>query len=257
MRNRWINGLYAVANVVLVAALIYPAPAAADVQPVGRSGVPEQKTPVGELSRPVELPVEARERQRVYRSLPTEEKVVALTFDDGPGARTRELLAILAGRQVPATFFVLGNSVLNNPGLARAIAQAGHDLANHTWSHPDLTELGWERVWWEIAACTSAIEAVGAPARLYLRPPYGRFDEQVLDVCAELGYVAVMWDVDSRDWELSDADQVLQRALARLRPGSIVLFHDRPAVTLKVLPRFINAVKGMGYRFVLLSDYLE
>lgn len=275
MRNLWINGFYAVANVMLLFALATPLWAAGqgvEAQAVeqvrrGRTGgggqsqlefspMPERGE-VAAVDQWPEEPAPGPEQAREYQRLPSGEKVVALTFDDGPGPRTRALLDILSQRDVPATFFVLGDSVLNHPGHARAIAQAGHDLANHTWSHPRLTELSRERVWWEVAACAAAIEAVGGQARPYLRPPYGSRDEQLLDVAEELGYVLVMWDVDSRDWELTDADQVLERALARVRPGSIVLFHDRPKVTLKVLPRFIDALQAQGYRFVLLSQYFQ
>jgi peptidoglycan/xylan/chitin deacetylase (PgdA/CDA1 family) len=192
----------------------------------------------------------------VYRRLPTKDKVVALTFDDGPGKLTKKLLKILEGKKVPATFFLLGNSALNNPKLVKAIADGGCQLALHTWSHPNLTKLKKEKIYWQIEACAAAFAGLEADYLPLLRPPYGRWNAEVQGACQRLNCHMVLWDVDSRDWEGGSAAKVLARVLDNLKPGSIVLFHEGKNVTLEVLPKFIDEARARGYQFVLLGDYI-
>ncbi|MTI96517.1 MAG: polysaccharide deacetylase family protein [Firmicutes bacterium] len=275
-KNTWINITYLVANLLLTIVISgtagVPPPEMPQEMPPERSQLPvqlpEPKTPPG-VVQPVARLAEPASRTavpprrrplttaNVYRRMPTANSVVALTIDDGPGARTRELLAILEEKKVPATFFLLGKQAAANPGLARAIVAAGHDVANHSWSHPRLTELSARAVEREIARCTDVLLDLGINVRPFFRPPYGSRDEQVDEISRELGYHILLWDVDSRDWEFDDEEIVLERALKGLKPGSIVLFHDNPEVTLRVLPRFIDEVRSWGYEFVLLSDYIR
>lgn len=193
---------------------------------------------------------------KVYRRLPTKDKVVALTFDDGPGKLTKKLLKMLKEKKVPATFFLLGNSALNNPNLVKAITAGDCELAIHTWSHPDLTKLKKEKIYWQIEACAAAFAGLEADFLPLLRPPYGRWNDEVQAVCQRLNCHMVLWDVDSRDWEGGPAVRVLARVLDNLKPGSIVLFHEGKNVTLEVLPQFIDEARARGYKFVLLSDYI-
>lgn len=198
-----------------------------------------------------------RQLAKVIRKLPTEDKVIALTFDDGPKETVRDILAILAEKEVPATFFLLGNFAKNRASLVNAIVQAGSEIANHSWSHPRLTELSEEEIYWQIQNCGAAFAEIGVESQPFMRPPYGSLDERVLAVCAATNYKVLLWNVDTRDWEYDDPDIVLGRAVAGLNPGGIVLFHDGPRVTLQVLPKFIDAARAQGYEFVLISDYLE
>lgn len=193
----------------------------------------------------------------VFRSLPTDDKVIALTFDDGPRSTLGKLLAILEEKEAPATFFLLGSHAQKRPALVRAIVEAGCEIANHTWSHPHLTGLGREEIIAQVDDSAQALAATGAVAQPYLRPPYGEWNEEVRQVSETLGYRLVLWNVDTRDWQYDDPEIVLNRALSGLKPGCIVLFHDGPQVTLEVLPRFIDEARTRGYEFVLLSDYLE
>lgn len=196
------------------------------------------------------------QRGRVFRSLPTEDKVVALTFDDGP-RNTLKVLAILEEKQVPATFFLLGNNALTKPHLVKAIVDAGCEVANHTWNHPNLKKLNEENIYWQIQSCHVAYEALGTQPLPFMRPPYGNWNETVQDVCARLNYDLILWDVDSRDWEYNNANKVMAKVMKELKPGSIALFHEGKKVTLEVLPRFIDEARALGYQFVLLSDYID
>ena len=266
-KNLMINLSFIFANLALLSLLIWPyglaaleAPAPAAEPLPRRDTVPvfidyvltAPAGPEGGAMRKRREPPPAR----VFRKLPTAEKVVALTFDDGPKGTLEKLLAILADKGVPATFFLLGSNALNKPGLVQAIAAAGCEVANHSWAHPKMKGLPAEKVYWQIEACAAAFKAMGVEALPYLRPPYGSWDKGVQEACTRLGYEIVLWDVDTRDWEDSNPTRVLDRAHKGLKPGSIILFHDGPAVTLKVLPQFIDEAVAQGYRFVLLSEYI-
>lgn len=286
MRNLLINLGFFLANLGLLALLLCPSVTAAMESAVQEKGlsmpleiaplpagedVPQSQGNEPELPRLVDLTPasppetaanpeadvpEAVESCQVFRRLPTKDKVVALTFDDGPGKLTKKLLKILAKKKVPATFFLLGNSALNNPKLVKAITDGGCELALHTWSHPNLTKLKKEKIYWQAEACAAALAGLEADFLPLLRPPYGRWNDEVLAVCQRLNCHMVLWDVDSRDWEGGPAAKVLARVLDNLKPGSIVLFHEGKNVTLEVLPKFIDEAKARGYRFVLLSDYI-
>jgi peptidoglycan/xylan/chitin deacetylase (PgdA/CDA1 family) len=189
--------------------------------------------------------------------MPTNAQVIALTFDDGPAGNWRQLLDILDSRNVKATFFLLGNLSLNNPEAVRETAARGHELANHTWSHPKLPDLSIERIRWQISSGAAAIEAAGVKIAPFFRPPYGARDDRVDQAARELGFHTILWDVDTRDWELKDPSAVLQRALAGLKPGAIILFHDGPATTPQMLGAFIDQAHAQGYEFVLLSRHIR
>lgn len=226
-------------------------PPAAELPPVPPEII--QDAPGGQKEDSVP---EAEASCKIYRRLPTKDKVVALTFDDGPGKLTKKLLKILEKKKVTATFFLLGNSALNNPKLVKAIADGGCQLALHTWSHPNLTKLKKEKIYWQIEACAAAFAGLEADYLPLLRPPYGRWNAEVQGACQRLNCHMVLWDVDSRDWEGEPVAKVLARVLDNLKPGSIVLFHEGKNVTLEVLPKFIDEARARGYQFVLLGDYI-
>lgn len=194
---------------------------------------------------------------KVYRSLPTKDKVVALTFDDGPKASVVKLLAILQEKNVPATFFLLGRYAQKRPQLVQAIVQAGCEIGNHSWSHPHFIGLSEEDISFQLNRSAQAFAAAGVDARPYFRPPYGERDEQVHEVSEALGYKIILWNVDSKDWQYPDPEIVCQRAISGLKPGCIVLFHEGPKVTREALPSFIDEARARGYEFVLISDYIE
>ncbi len=277
-RNMLINLGFVLANLALAAFLLLPRGMAAMEKPenplprrqesVVSLATNSDTVPQGEEGQQVlqgdgneqqgEDRVTEEELAKVYRRLPTQEKVVALTFDDGPKkTATRKILAILEEKDVPATFFLLGSSALNQPELVRQISDAGCDIANHSWSHPDFTKISEEKLVWQIEASAVAFAAMGAEYQPYIRPPYGKMDGTVRRVSADLGYDVLLWNVDPRDWQYKDPEIVLELALTGLKPGSIVLFHDRPEATLQVLPDFIDAARAMGYEFVLISQYLD
>ena len=156
---------------------------------------------------------------------------LALTFDDGPNdVHTERLLEVLARHEVKATFFLIGRFVTMRPQVARAISEAGHLIANHTYSHPNLLFLSRSRVLSEFSECSKAIaDATGVHARFF-RPPFGARRPAVLQAAREFGLKSVMWDVTCFDWRRTTADRVEAHARKRIERdrgrGHIVPMHD-------------------------------
>lgn len=177
-------------------------------------------------------------------------KEVVLTFDDGPSIYTAELLRILADEKVPAAFFWIAKG--NQFPLASEVVRQGHQLGSHSVTHarlPGMARAGQEA---EIAHSKAVLEAFsGAPVKLF-RPPYGAYDQETLRIAQEQQLATVLWNVDSRDWDLADKpQQIIQNVLAQVKPGSIILLHERKQTT-AVLPQLIQALRDAGYGFRLL-----
>ncbi len=176
---------------------------------------------------------------------------VALTFDDGPGPYTAELLDTLDSYGARATFFDVGENVVARPELVRRQAGAGHEIGNHSWSHPRLTGLGAERLREEIDRTSAAIGEVTGTAPRLLRPPFGEHDERVREAA---GMPLIMWSVDPEDWRVRDTAHVTRAVLDRVRPGDVVLMHDIQRTTVAAVPEILRVLSGRGYRFVTVSE---
>ncbi|MDF2824284.1 MAG: polysaccharide deacetylase [Mycobacterium sp.] len=184
-------------------------------------------------------------------------KCVALTFDDGPGPHTDRLLQVLAADDAKATFFVVGEKVAANPAAARRIADAGMELGNHTWSHPDLTTLSAPEVATQLRSTTDVIaQATGQRPRL-MRPGFGMINEAVLAEVGRQGMAAVNWDVVPYDW-INDTDLAASRAvlMEQIEPGSVVLLHDTFASTVDLVQQFLPVLRANGYHPVTVSEML-
>ncbi len=183
-------------------------------------------------------------------------KEIALTFDDGPNPVTaRPILDILGRERVNATFFVVGKMVERSPGLVRRMMNEGHEVANHTYSHPQLTGMDASAIRMEIARCGKAVhEATGAHTNLF-RPPGMRYDEIVIRTAQDLGYVTVHWNVAAQDFKPRDPARIASAVLGNAQPGSVILLHGHPN-TVQALPAIIRELKSRGYRFVRVSQML-
>ncbi|MFI7633026.1 polysaccharide deacetylase family protein [Nonomuraea sp. NPDC049400] len=191
---------------------------------------------------------EARPRPRVdCRRV----KCVALTFDDGPGRHTGTLLRHLAKYHARATFFVVGSSVVAYPRVLRRTVAAGHEIGNHTWSHPLLTRLSAARVRSQLARTDRAVKAAAGVVPRLVRPPYGGFNRAVR---RQIARPIVMWNVDTLDWRYRNSATVARRTLRSVRPGSIVLFHDIHRTTVGAMPRVLKSLAKRGYHFVTVSE---
>jgi peptidoglycan/xylan/chitin deacetylase (PgdA/CDA1 family) len=185
--------------------------------------------------------------------------MVALTFDagsvDGPAA---EILATLRNYNLHLTFFLTGHWVESYPELALEVATDGHELANHSYFHPDLTGLGNQQIAWELEYTNALIEArLGRDSKPWFRPPFGARNQRVLDLAGELGYRSVYWTLDSGDWRNNaTAPVVLNRVLSNIGPGDIVVHHVAAIPTAEALPAIIEGIQARGLRIVTVSELL-
>ena len=184
---------------------------------------------------------------------------IALTFDDGPHLEhTPRLLDILGRKGVHATFFVLGSRCGSAGALLRRMVAEGHEIANHSWSHPQFTRLSNEAVRGQIARTHEAVRAATGVSMRALRPPYGstngRLNRLIID---EFRCRVVLWSVDPLDWRDRSATLVAERILRATNSGAIILVHDIHASSVDAMPAAIDGLLAKGYRFVTVSELLD
>jgi peptidoglycan-N-acetylglucosamine deacetylase len=192
-------------------------------------------------------------------SVQVEGPYVALTFDDGPNEKlTPRLLDLLAQHHIHATFFVLGECVERNPEILKRAAREGHEIANHSWSHPNLAKMSDESVRSQIKRTEELISNLIGTRPTLLRPPYGSITaHQKRFIHDELGYEIVLWDVDPLDWKDPGPSVVANRILKETHPGSIVLSHDIHAQTIEAMPATLTQLETKGFKFVTVSELLK
>ena len=197
---------------------------------------------------------------KVYRSVPTEKKQIALTFDDGPHPTlTPRILEILAENNIPATFFMVGQNVLNYPEAARAVIQAGHEVGNHTFSHPHIGNLSEQAIFDEIGKCEDALEELCEYRPHLLRTPQGALTPSLERCLLDDDYILVLWSLDTRDWENKSTAHVVQTVLENVQAGDIILMHDfigHNSKTPEALEKIIPILLSQGYEFVTVSALL-
>jgi len=178
-------------------------------------------------------------------------KCVALTFDDGPGEHTDELLDMLAEYDARATFYVLGSLVNESPEPVARMAAEGHELGNHTWKHDDLAGLSAEAVKSDIERTNKAVHDVIGSNPPTIRPPYGSLNETVRGAVEQ---PLILWDVDTMDWQSRDTGAISEHALTNSVPGSVVLFHDIHETSVQAIPDVLAGLHREGYHFVTVTD---
>lgn len=188
----------------------------------------------------------------------TKQKVVALTFDDGPKPGVTEaLLDVLKRLQVKATFFVIGQHVLQYPDLTRQIANAGMEIANHSFTHPNLKRLAAQQIAQQMVATQAAIEWATGETPLFLRPPGGDVNDAVESVARQWGLTLCMWTVDAYDAELVGSLDAAEHVAKEACPGAIILMHNGKMSTVQALPYLVRTLRRRGYRFVTVSELLQ
>lgn len=182
-------------------------------------------------------------------------RCVALTFDDGPGEYTARLLGTLRTAGARATFFMLGENVHAFRGVVRQMALDGHELANHTWSHPQLTALPTSKVRSEVQRTQAVIEeASGGVRPKLMRPPFGATDKRV---GAVIGMPEILWSVDTLDWQHLDAARNVKVGVSEPKRGGIVLFHDIHKPSVNAVPKVLAGLKRRGFTFVTVSELFQ
>lgn len=189
-------------------------------------------------------------------------KTIYLTFDNGyENGYTAQILDILKEKQVPATFFVTGHYLKTQPDLVRRMVREGHIVGNHSWSHPDLTQVSDERFRQELERVEQEFERItGEKKMAYLRPPRGIFSERTLALSAELGYRNVFWSLAFVDWQ-TDRQRGWQYAyrniMDQIHPGAVILLHTVSRDNAEALAKVIDDLKAQEYQFASLDDLVE
>ncbi|CAL9396145.1 polysaccharide deacetylase family protein [Streptomyces sp. enrichment culture] len=186
-----------------------------------------------------------------------EAKCIALTFDAGPSEHSTRLLDILKREQVPATFFLLGERHIERyPELVARMAEEGHEVAGHTWTHRILTELEPEEIREELERPNEEIERLTGRRPTLMRPPQGRTNDTVHEICRDLGLAEVLWSVTAKDYRTTDSGLITRRVLAQSSRDGIILLHDIYDGTVPAVPGIIDALKKRGYVFVTVPQLL-
>lgn len=186
--------------------------------------------------------------------------IVALTFDAGTegGGAAPQLLEILRERGLHVTFFLSGHWVDHNPELAQQILADGHEIANHSYSHPDLTKLSDDQIVYELDYTDQVVkDVVGVQTRPYFRPPFGARTPHVLDVAAASGFRSIYWSLDSGDWlPRATAGAVAEKILRYAAPGDIVVEHVGAEASAEALPVVLDEFAQRGWKVGTVSDVL-
>ncbi|GLU46217.1 hypothetical protein Nans01_05680 [Nocardiopsis ansamitocini] len=185
-----------------------------------------------------------------------EAKCVALTFDDGPGDRTEELLDVLAEYDAKATFFLTGGPVREHPTTVRREYAEGHELANHTVNHPDLRKVSDKRLAEELSTVNALVRRETGYTMDLMRPPYGATNDKVAEAAEEHGLAEIIWSLDTNDWKDRNAGVVTSRTIKGVKPGSIVLMHDIHSTTIDSVEKTLKKLTERGYTMVTVGQLL-
>ena len=203
-------------------------------------------------------PAPPKEPPITFNSVHVDGPYIAMTFDDGPSATlTPKLLDILAAHHMKVTFFVLGEMVAEHPEILARAAREGHEIASHSWSHPNFAKMSQEGVRSQLQRTDDEIKNVTGKRPTLFRPPYGSITEhQKRWIHDEFGYDIILWDVDPLDWKRPGPAVVRNRILKETRAGSIVLSHDIHPGTIEAMPSTFDELEAKGFKFVTVSELL-
>jgi peptidoglycan/xylan/chitin deacetylase (PgdA/CDA1 family) len=193
-----------------------------------------------------------------YSAVHVDGPFVAMTFDDGPSSKlTPGLLDILAQHHIHATFFVIGKNAAEYPEILQRAVREGHEIGNHSWSHPSFGKMRDESVRTELQKTDDAIRAAIGTRPILMRPPYGSITaRQKRWIYSEFGYRTILWDVDPLDWKRPGPAVVTSRIVRETRPGSIILSHDIHPGTIKAMSAAFDQLQAKGFKFVTVSELI-
>lgn len=187
----------------------------------------------------------------------TPEKKIAISFDAAWGADyTEDLLGILKKYDVKTTFFLVGFWVDKYPDMVRRIDEEGHEIGNHSSKHPHMSQLSKEQIVDELTKTSNKIEAITNKKVVLFRPPFGDYNNRLIETSRELGIQVIQWDVDSLDYKDYGADAIVKRVLSKAKNGSIVLFHNNATYTRDALPVILENLQKEGYKIVPVSELI-
>jgi polysaccharide deacetylase family sporulation protein PdaB len=196
------------------------------------------------------------------RSLPiysveTDEKKVAISFDCAWGVEhTDKLLQIMEQNDVKCTFFAVQFWVEKYPEYVQKIVNAGHEIGTHSRTHPYMSKLSEEEIRDELTTSSAAIERLTGKKVTLFRPPYGDYNNVLIDTCENMGIYPIQWDVDSLDWKNLSGTEIAMRIINGVKNGSIILCHNNGLHTAEALPLIFSTLKNRGYKFVPISELI-
>jgi len=196
------------------------------------------------------------------------DKVVALTFDDGPSpVWTPQILDELKKAGVKATFFMIGKYVEKHPQIARRVVEEGHDIGNHSYDHRVLIYYKMKTLEREINDAERVIKDITGQTTHYFRPPKAWITYKEKEKIKQMGYKIILWTLNSKDWVTFDDKYMVRFLVHNVRPGDIILFHDGGGVfsteggdrheTVKTIPQLVEKLREKGYRFVTITELLD
>ena len=207
------------------------------------------------VNYPAAVGTAATTRQLPIYCVQRDQKLVSISFDAAWGNEdTQQLIDILEKYKVKATFFVVGEWVDKYPESVKALADAGHEVMNHSNTHAHYPQLSADQVVADLNACNDKIEAVTGVRPTLVRLPYGDYDDNSINAVRSIGMEPIQWDVDSLDWKDLSAADITQRVVSKVQPGSIVLFHNGVKNTPEALDIIIERLLAEGYTFLPASE---
>lgn len=195
-----------------------------------------------------------------YYAEKTNEKVLYLTFDAGyENGYTSKILDVLKAHKAPAAFFLVGNYIESSPQLVKRMVKEGHVVGNHTYTHPDMSEIATEENFaGELVKLENAYEKVtGCKMKKYYRPPQGKYSEENLAMAQDLGYKTIFWSLAYVDWYESDQptrEEAFDKLIPRIHPGAIVLLHSTSKTNAEILDELLTKWEDMGYKFKSIEE---
>lgn len=205
---------------------------------------------------------DALSKYNAYYLNPSEDKILYLTFDAGyENGNTKAILDALKKHNAPATFFLVGSYISSNPDLVKQIVDEGHIVGNHTYSHPDMSQISSKSAFEkELSSVETAYnELTGKEMHKLYRPPQGKYSEENLQMAKDLGYSTFFWSLAYVDWYENDQptkEEAFEKLLNRVHPGAIVLLHNTSSTNAQILDELLSKWKEMGYQFRPLTDFL-
>lgn len=199
--------------------------------------------------------------ENVFRSNKEKTKKIALTFDDGPHPRyTKQILGILQEYNVTATFFIIGINAINYPDALLAILDSGCEIANHTFTHKNVSKMTSEEIKQEIESCRDTLYQLSGVKTVLFRPPEGACTDSVIKAANDLNHKIVLWSIDTKDWAHTPSADIADNVVTNARNGDIVLMHDYVSgnnTTIEGLRIIIPQLIAKGYEFVTVSELLS
>ena len=182
-------------------------------------------------------------------------KMVAITLDDGPHAtNTQKILDILDAHNAKATFFMLGQNVVNNEEVVKDVYKRGNEIGIHTWDHKQLTKLSQDEIVSQVERTSDAIYKIIGKRPKLVRPPYGAINDTVKN---SINYPLILWNIDSLDWKSRDEKQIVPLVMNSVQDGDIILLHDIHSTTVPAVEKIVSQLEEQGYQMVTVSQLLE